>query len=41
MAAVYPPTETLVVGSAYQNAAFSSLEHSKALPTLPKGDPYF
>jgi|GEM_PF-2836733 len=36
-----PPPETLVVGSAHQSAVFSLLEHSKALPTLHKGSPYF
>ena len=34
MARVYLLTETLAVGSARQSAAFSILEHSKALPTL-------
>ena len=41
MAGVYPPTETLAVGSARQRAAFSILERSKALPTLHTGSPYF
>jgi len=35
------PTETLVVGSAHQNIAFSILERSKALPTLHARSPYF